>query len=293
MAILTGINSKMRGKVGNWVYARLNGQTVAKEKADKKATPVRTRAQMLTRMQWANLVNLYGSFKGTLHPSFENKPMTKSDYNMFISANVNANPVYLTKEQARQGGCLVAAYQITRGKMPSITVEFGNNNVPESSIAVGTLTIGNSTTLKAFSDAIIQNNSGWLSGDQLSVYVAYQMIDANTNVPRVEINAIEVTLDSAADTTMLSDILETSFFSVVDGTLALSGPVNGGVAFVHSRYVNGKTSVSTQFFVVNNTYLAQYQTNSAYENAVLSYGGINKDDFLTPNLDDVVQQQNP
>lgn len=293
MAILTGINSKMRGKVGNWVYARLNGQTVAKEKADKKATPTRTNAQMLTRMQWANLVNLYGAFKGTLHPSFENKPMTKSDYNMFISANVGANPVYLTKEQARQGGCLVAAYQITRGKMPSISVEFGNNNVPESSIAVGTLTIGNSTTLKAFSDAIIQNNSGWLSGDQLSVYVAYQMIDANTNVPRVEINAIEVTLDSAADTTLLSDILETSFFSVVDGTLALSGPVNGGVAFVHSRYVNGKTSVSTQFFVVNNTYLAQYQTAGAYSNAVVSYGGINKDDFLTPNLDDTVQQQNP
>ena len=293
MAILTGINSKMRGKVGNWVYARLNGQTVAKEKADKKATPTRTNAQMLTRMQWANLVNLYGAFKGTLHPSFENKPMTKSDYNMFISANVGANPVYLTKEQARQGGCLVAAYQITRGKMPSITVEYGNNNVPESSIAVGTLTIGNSTTLKAFSDAIIQNNSGWLSGDQLSVYVAYQMIDANTNVPRVEINAIEVTLDSAADTTMLSDILETSFFSVVDGTLALSGPVNGGVAFVHSRYVNGKTSVSTQFFVVQNSYLAQYQTAGAYSNAVVSYGGINKDDFLTPNLDDTVQQQNP
>ncbi len=293
MAILTGINSKMRGKVGNWVYARLNGQTVAKEKADKKATPTRSNAQMLTRMQWANLVNLYGAFKGTLHPSFENKPITRSDYNMFISANVNANPVYLTQNQARQGGCLVAAYQITRGKLPSITVEFGNNDIPETNIAVGSLTIGNSTTLKAFSDAIIQNNSGWMSGDQLSVFVAHQMMDANTGVPRVEINAVEITLDSAGDTTMLSDLVETSFFSVVDGCLALSGPVNGGVAFVHSRYVNGKTSVSTQFFVVNNSYLAQYQTSAAYQNAVASYGGINKDDFLTPNLDDVVQQQNP
>ena len=293
MAILTGINSKMRGKVGNWVYARLNGQTVAKEKADKKATPTRTNAQMLTRMQWANLVNLYGAFKGTLHPSFENKPMTKSDYNMFISANVGANPVYLTKEQARQGGCLVAAYQITRGKMPSITVEYGNNNIPESSIAVGSLTIGNSTTLKAFSDAIIQNNSGWMSGDQLSVYVAMQTMDANTGVPRVDIEAVEITLDSAADTTLVSDIIDTSFFSVVDGCLALSGPVNGGVAFVHSRYVNGKTSVSTQFFVVQNSYLAQFQTAGAYNNAVVSYGGINKDDFLTPNLDDDVQMQNP
>ncbi len=290
MAILTGINTKLRGKAGNWVFARLNGQTVAKEKSDKKATPTRTQAQMLTRMQWANLVNLYGAFKGTLHPSFESKPITQSDYNLFISSNIGANAVYLTKEQARQGGCLVAAYQITRGKMPSITVEFGNNNVPETNIAVGTLTLGNSTTLKAFSDAIIQNNTGWMSGDQLTVYIATQSMDSETGVPRVDINAIEITLDSNGDTTMLSDIVDPSIFAVTDGKLALSSVVNGGVAFVHSRIVNGKTSVSTQFFVVNNSYLAQYQTSAAYNNAVVSYGGINKDDFLTPNIDDVVQQ---
>lgn len=293
MAILTGINSKMRGKVGNWVYARLNGQTVAKEKAEKKATPVRTTRQMRRRMQWANLVNLYSSFNGTLHPSFESKPVTQSDYNLFISSNIGANPVYLTKEQARQGGCLVAAYQITRGKLPSIAVEYGSGNVPESDIALGTLTIGAGTTLKAFSDAIIQNNSNWRSGDQLSLYVATQSVDANTSVPRVGITAVEVTLDTSDDSTLLSDIPNTSLFAVVDGSLALSGPVNGGVAFVHSRYVNGTTSVSTQFFVVNNSYLAQYQTTGAYDNAVDSYGGINKDDFLTPNLDDTVQELNP
>lgn len=289
MAILTGINTKLRGSAGNWTFARLNGQTVAKEKLEKKAVPVRTLKQMNNRMQWANLVNLYSAFSGTLHPSFENKPPTRSDYNMFMSANLNANPVYLTSSQARQGGCLVAAYQITRGKLPGVHVEFGNNNVPESDIGVGSLTLGNSTTLKAFSDAIIENNSSWRNGDQLSVYVAHQLMDSETGVPRVEINAIEVTLDTYGDTTMLSDIVETSFFAVVDGCLALSGPVNGGVAFVHSRIVNGKTSVSSQFFVVNNNYLAQYQTSAAFSNAIKSYGGINKDDFLTPNIDDVVQ----
>lgn len=293
MAILTGINTKLRGSAGNWTFARLNGQTVAKEKLEKKATPVRTRVQMLRRMQWANLVNLYSSFNGTLHPSFESKPITQSDYNLFISSNIGANPVYLTKEQARQGGCLVASYQITRGKLPSISVGFGNNNVPESDILMGSLTLGNSTTIKAFSDAIIENNNGWRSGDQLSVYVANQVMDAGTGVPRVTIQAVEVTLDTLADTTLLNDVVDPSFFAITDGKLTLSGPVNGGVAFVHSRYVNGKTSVSTQFFVVNNTYLAQYQTSAAFDNAVISYGGINKEDFLTPNIDDLVQQQNP
>ena len=106
----------------------------------------------------------------------------------------------------------------------------------------------------------------------------------------MEINAIELTLDENADTTMLSDLVETSFFSVVDGCLALSGPVNGGVAFVHSRKSHSGTKVSTQFFVVNNSYLAQYQTSAAFNNAVKSYGGLTQDEFLTPNLDDVVEQ---
>ncbi len=290
MAILTGINTRLRGSIGSYTFARVNGQTVAKQKVDKKGVPVRTRSQMLSRMQFANLIHVYQSFKGNLHPSFEGKPQRVSDYNEFVRTNMNANPVYLTKNQSLQGGCLVAAYQVTRGSLPGVSVEFGNNNVPESSIAVGSLTLGNSTTLKAFSDAIVQNNTGWLSGDQLTVFVAHQMMDAATGVPRVEINAIELTLDENADTTMLSDLVETSFFSVVDGCLALSGPVNGGVAFVHSRKSHSGTKVSTQFFVVNNSYLAQYQTSAAFNNAVKSYGGLTQDEFLTPNLDDVVEQ---
>ena len=60
--------------------------------------------------------------------------------------------------------------------------------------------------------------------------------------------------------------------SLVEDCLALSGPVNGGVAMVHSRKLKGQTVVSTQSFVV----------------AVKSYGGVDSDQFLTPNLDDVV-----
>lgn len=286
MAKLTGINTKLRGSIGQYTFARLNGQTIAKEKVDKKDVPTRTYAQMRRRVVWANLVNLYRAFEGTLHPSFEGKSRLVSDYNMFMQSNIGNNGVALPKTVAVQGGCLVAGYQITRGQLPGITVEYGNNDIPESGLAVGTLVLGSSTTLKAFSDAIIQNNTGWRNGDQLSVYVARQLMDATTQVPRVGIDAVEVTLDTSADTTMLGDVVDVAFFSVVDGCLALSGAVNGGVAFVHSRKVNGKTQVSTQFFVVNNSYLAPYQTASAYETAILSYGGVNKEDFLTPDTPD-------
>lgn len=288
MAILTGINTRLRGSIGNYTFQRVNGQTIAKEKVEKKTVPTRSLAQMLRRMQWANLVNLYRSFDGTLHPSFEGKDPRKSDFNMFMHANLGKNPVYLTKEQASMRGAVVASYMVTMGSLSPINVEFGNNDIPECDIALGSLTLGNSTTLKAFSDAVVQNNSDWRSGDQLSVYIARQMVDAGTGVPRVVIDAVEVTLDTAGDTTMLSDLMDTSLFGVVDGCLALSGPVNGGVAMVHSRKLKGQTVVSTQSFVVNNSYLASYQTAAAFNSAVKSYGGVDSDQFLTPNLDDVV-----
>ena len=288
MAILTGINTRLRGSIGNYTFARVNGQTIAKQKVDKKSVPVRTKSQMLTRMQFANLIHLYQSFKGTLHPSFEGKAARVSDYNEFVRSNINGNRVYLTKGMSSQGGCVVAAYQVTRGSLPSVEVDFGNANVPESDIAMGTLTLGNSTTLKAFSDAVVQNNPGWQSGDQLSVFIARQMMDSGTGVPRVTIDAIEVTLDVEASTTLLKDVMDISLFNVVDGCLGLSGPVNGGVAFVHSRKTQSGTKVSTQFFVVSNTYLAQYQTAEAFVAAVNSYGGLTQDEFITPNVDDIV-----
>lgn len=87
---------------------------------------------------------------------------------------------------------------------------------------------------------------------------------------------------------MLSDLMDTSLFGVVDGYLALSGYVNGGVEMVHSLKLKGQTVVSSQSFVVNNSYLTGYQTVAAFNTAVKSYGSVDADQFLTPNLDDVV-----
>lgn len=293
MAILTGINTKLRGSVGQYTFQRLNGQTIAKEKVEKKAVPTRTLPQMVRRVRWANLVNLYRAFEGTLHPSFEGKDPKVSDYNMFMQSNIGRSEVALTKTDAVQGGCVVDAYQITRGQLSSIVVEYDASNIPTSDIALGSLTIGNSTTLKAFSDAVIANNTSWRNGDQLSIYIATQNEDELTSTPRVVIDALEITLDTSASTTLLEDVCDISLLAVTNGKLSLSSPVDGGVACVHSRKVNGKTIVSTQFFVVENSLLARYKTNAAFDSAIESYGGVNKDDFLTPNIDTEYGQVNP
>ena len=158
MAILTGINTRLRGSAGEWTFTRLGGRTVAKQKVERKEIPSRTFAQMRHRVRWANLVNLFRAFTGTLHPSFESRPQGVSDFNMFISSNIGGSPVYLTSQEATQGGAVVAPYQITRGSLPSVeVVANGPNGEVGTDISLGSLTIGESTTLKQFSDAVVNN----------------------------------------------------------------------------------------------------------------------------------------
>lgn len=283
MAILSGINTRLRGSAGDWTFARLNGQTVAKQKVEAKENPKRTFAQMIRRVQWANLVALYQAFEGNLHPSFENKDSRVSDYNEFMSANIGAAPVYLTKDQARQGGCVVAAYQVTRGSLPSIVMTEDASHVVSTDIALGSLTIGASTDIKAFSDAVVQNNPNYRYGDQISCFIATQTMDAATGVPRVSIESLEITLDGVDDETMLYDIVNARGFSTVSGKLGASAAVTGAIAWIHSRRAASGTKVSTQRFVVNNTILASFQTVDARDKAIVSYGGTLREEFLTPN----------
>ena len=293
MAILNGINTKLRGSIGQYTFQRLNGQTVAKEKVEKKAIPVRTLTQMLRRVRWANIVNMYRAFEGTLHPSFESKDPRVSDYNMFIQANIGSSNVALSKSEAVQGACVVAPYQITRGQLPGIMVSVDSSHAFTTDVSVGSLSIGASTTLKAFSDAIIQNNPTWRDGDQLSLYIATQTVDGVSGLPRVEMQAIEVTLDTSDEDTLLEDITGQNVYDVQDGMLKYKAALIGGIACVHSRKVNGKTLVSTQRFVVDNPSLAQYTTQAAFDTAIESYGGVNKEQFLTPNVDNVYAPTNP
>ena len=58
-------------------------------------------------------------------------------------------------------------------------------------------------------------------------------------------------------------------------------------ALFHSRYDNGKTRVSTQFLVNNNSLLDDYKSDDAYAAACKSYGGVSSV-FLQPDGTGVV-----
>lgn len=287
MAILTGINTRLSGSAGDWTFARVNGQTVAKQKVEKKAVPVRTLRQQRRRMQWKNIINLYSAFDGNNHPSFQDKEQGQTDYLMFMSSNLDLAPVYLTKSEARQGASIVAPYQVSRGSLPSIAVS--GDSVKKTDIALGsTFSITASTTLKDFSEAVLgANGQRFRHGDQITCFIAHQLVNPVTGVPYVSIQAQAVTLNAYDSATLLRAVAGAEGFSVVDGKLGAGATVNGGIAWVHSRAVGNSTKVSSQNFVVTNSILSLYQGSAHLQAAIDSYGGVNKEEYLTPDNPDI------
>ena len=282
MAILTGINTRLSGSVGDWTFSQLHGQTIAKQKVAPKAEPVRTVATQTRRVAWANIVNLWKRFEGSLHPSFENRPQGVSDFNEFLRANIGIVDAYLTKTEARAGGAVVAPYQVTRGSLPSVAVTISTGTDPSVStdIVTGTFTPGPQTTVADFSRAIITSNPDYQNGDQISYFRLDQTVGSD-GIPRTKVNAYEFTLD-LSNATAMSEY--PAGFEVVSGHIGAESMTNGGVTWVHSRKTSSGTLVSTQHLVVSNNILDDYQSDAQLWEAIESYGGVRREQFLTPNI---------
>lgn len=284
MAIIKSLAvGRAKGSAQDLTYTTIAGATIMKGKVAFPKNP-KTVGQMARRVRWANLVNLWGAFNLRDRPSFEGRPDRVSDFNAFIGSNIAGVPVYLTKTESDQGATVVAAYQITRGSLPTIGVTAGTGGVKISDIELGALTIDGDTTLKDFSDAVILNNENYQHGDQITFFYARQAQNPNTGIPYVTILSDKVTLNQNDEDTLLSDIVEATGFTTVDGKLGMNTTITGGAAWVHTRIAaDGSVLVSSQSFSVNNdSMLAQYSTSAKRIEAIISYGGKTTQDYLRP-----------
>lgn len=281
----------MQGKVGEWVFGQRCGQTTVSQKAAKKKTPVRSMAQMRNRTRVANLYAMWRAFHGDLKPSFEVKGKTLSNFNEFLKANLSKNSmnVYLTKSMASQGACVAAPYLLSRGTLESIGVEVDRDGRVSSSIVLGNdFVIDASTTVQEFSQQVVQHNKAFQDGDQITCFAALQRTDPVTGYPTVTMNSDAVVLDTTdASGRKLLDVVTPVGFTARDGYLSSGAALEGGIAWIHSRKQNGVTRVSTQYLMGDNSMLEDYVTTDAFLEAVESYGGVNKYDYLTPGSTNV------
>ena len=270
----------MNGSVGAVTYVTRRGITVAKQKVPAKLNYTKTVRSMTPRMRWMAIVRMWQALNTVgWHPSFRNKEGLQTDFNMFMKAN-SAVDVYLTKTIVSSNGGVVAPVQVTQGGLPTIGGS-GNGNTVTTGLALGGISIGASTTVRTLSTAIIENNEGWNDGDQLTIVRLNQVVDAQTNIPRITADIAEIVLDSEDDGTLLGDLVIASLLDSDEGKLIISG-VNGGACAVHSSGEGDNYDVSSESLVVINPLLTQYTNNTALMSAINSYGGLSGAQFLVP-----------
>lgn len=274
------------------MYYMNKGQNVGRELAAEVSNP-RTPAQMRQRMKWANLVNVYKANRLWMgHLSFENKKQTWSDYNAFMSANIGTDPVYLTKSMVEEGSCFLAPYTMTKGSLVPIEYDYAASaNGLETNISIPDF--DNDSTIGDLSTDILDHNSDWRVGDQLSIIMMFA--DA---AHRPIVCPIEIILDPT-DTRNLGEVgtIYANLDEILSAgdddnmTIDLTGghsfPYQGG-CIVHSRTISGRTYVSTQAFCLNVEAMLLFQqmgTDEQFQTAAATYG-VGDDYFLAAGYQD-------
>ena len=272
-------------KLAGAVYYQAMGQTRSRELRTEISNP-RTQAQMEQRTKWANLVNFYRVNAPWMKYAYETKARNQSEYNKFMSLNVPSARIYLPKNFASQGGCIVDAYQMTQGSLASIEFTKSGSFWVSNIILPSTFDFTKLSTVGEVSAAILQMNPAIREGDQLSFIRLTQQVNSNTGVPFVVVRRYEVIINSN-DFRPFYDFMPVGYVTATDGTgtfnIAIRGSGNaGGFLLILSRTISGKTYVSTQSIIVanNDALISQYSSASARQAAIDSYGE-SEDAFLT------------
>lgn len=278
---LKGAKKRLAGAV---IY-QSGGQTVQRMLAETVSNP-RTQAQMSQRVKWANVVNFYKPNKSWMKYAYETKDKNQSEYNKLMSLNVSNSRVFLTKQAAASGACVVAPYIVTQGSLPSITYTEGETAFTTNLYLGQNPSIAEEGTVGAVAKLLLDNNPGLKQGDQISFIRMTQLVNEATGYPYIVVRKYEVLLDPTS-----TDL----FYNFMPfGIIVASGNHNqwqfnvqktgnaGGFALILSRTESGKTRVSTQSvaMVDNAAIYSSYTSKEALDAAIQSYGS-SDDAFLT------------
>lgn len=299
----------MKGRVGNTTFYVMNGQQVARQARNNSnygEGAMRSYAQQARRVKWSNLVNFYKACKDWMPKAFENKKRSQSDYNKFMSVNINSSRVSLTKDQALNGSAVVESIIVSQGSITPIAQEYIlARNVMTSDIKLTVTNLG-MTPIAQLTQDIITQNPMWSAGDNLALVLFSNGTDER-GYPYVQTTYHEFTLDSTSAQPFSS--LPIAQYLVKDTTssalsLSTSGiPQFMGAVFIHTRKAQSILMTSTQRPVLFNTViLDHFITQEQLDLAIASYG-ISDDVPLDPSfmkgsivnvkLDDVVNPNIP
>ncbi|MEE1234961.1 MAG: hypothetical protein UHS50_04670 [Bacteroidaceae bacterium] len=272
------------GAGGYSFYVRKGEQVIRQRKNNSNygASASRTYAQMIRRVKWGNLVNVFKAMKTWQPKAYDSKKQGQTDYNIFMQLNINKATAALTREMCLSGCAVIEPCQVSRGSLPPIALALaGSGNQYVSDIVISNAIQG-STTVGQLSTDILANNPQFQEGDNLAICIFYNWKDSRVEWPFVSTRYTEITLDTTSSVVINSiPALDNRLSKSTGGFLQASwsagsttSPNNEvGMVLIHTRKNASMLAVSSQEIVMNsNSILSEYVGNTWYQTCIDTYG---------------------
>ena len=282
--IRNAANRKIVGRIGDTTYYISNQRQIARQALNSSnfgETARRTEAQQRRRVKWSNLVNFYKLSKGWMRSAFESKQTKQSDYNRFMSVNVNSSKVALTRTEAVQGACVVEPFIVSQGSLKPIEqTKTASGILTDIVCTLGGITPQTKTS--QFAKNLVENNQHIEYMMQLS-FISYQQGVTAAGVPFVTLGQYEVTLDPNNDAPV-NDYLPPFCTDLQGGGFIAADNLSTGChSYVLSQRQSTGLKVSTQQLVnINGDLIEHFSSQEQLFKAINSYG-LDTEVMLNPN----------
>ena len=290
------INPMYKGGAGGYSFYVRGGEQVVRQRKNNSnygESASRTRAQMIRRIMWGNLVNVYKAIRAWQPKAYDTKAIGQTDYNLFMKLNIPMASVGVTKAACEQGFGVFENYQVSKGSLPPVNYTLDAQSTDIITNIVYTQAITAATTVGEFSAEVIAKNPQFQAGDNIAFifFRNHQYIGAEW--PYAYSVYTEVTLNPA-DTSVLMDIPEIGQRLIegaddvlhIDYTAPSPGgePEVEGIAIIHTRKVSGQLFVSSQSILMeSDQFIQRYSGEDWYNTCIDSYG-IDTEVPLDPNF---------
>ena len=268
------------GKLGDVVFARSNGQQIARVRVIPKNP--RTGAQQAQRVRMAAGAAIYRAIRLVLKDSFTIRHGFESSYNAFARNAIGIAP-FFTRQMVDACSVLPIPAQASRGSLaplPSIMLS-DENNIE----GLKTFSFSADSTPADMASYYLNNFSFLKQGDKIILSLTYFLRNTETGVdgayvaisktgeflldPTTELSwsdmGLQFTEDAILPSGVSTDLMAASDFP------AMSVAIHAG------KDANGSLQTSSEFFKLTpaaKTLYDSYRTEDALQAAVNSYGSI-------------------
>lgn len=288
--IRVSTNPLYKGGAGGYSFYVRGGEQVVRQRKNNSnygESASRTYPQMVRRVKWSNLVNMYKIMKTWMPKAFESKSQGQTDYNIFMSLNANSVSAALSKDMSLADNCIVEAVQVSRGTLPPLALDADGIGLLYTTNIKITSAITSATTVGQLAADILANNGDFVANDNIAVIKFDNYIDPRVEWPIAHSYYAEITLNTADTRTLASIPGIAGIFGKSDSdflTIAANRSNEVGCVAIHTRKQSASLSVSSQSIVMlTDKYIIQYSGEAWVTTCIATYG-LDQEVPLDPNF---------